>query len=350
MKGRLRLRNLYCLFFIMIVYHIFILSGCGIPVPREAKQPITQAHLDGNNQTQTTLHAGASSSNHSTQKTGSPPPSTASIAQAHTDFLKLENTLQHDRALRRLQDSLKAFADGSHSGNANHHAFEDVEPSLLYHIFRIRPERPGMDTTKYIIGGNAIKHLGKEYVAYGAGIANDPSFEEFLGSRLNASVFGLDCTIDGRTHFTSFQFHNWCIGKDKDLRRSMYAKDSASELIFLPLREIKKKLGHTRVDLLKMDIEGCEWDILYDEILSGRDEDLPTQLLFELHTQGANPAFVPAHLVQGKRRKQVTQLIYDLYQRNYRVFHLEVNPYDYHCAEIGLYRVSTAQNVSLGMT
>jgi hypothetical protein len=36
--------------------------------------------------------------------------------------------------------------------------------------------------------------------------------------------------------------------------------------------------------MLKMDIEGCEWDVLKG-MLAAPDEDLPGQLLFELHTE-----------------------------------------------------------------
>jgi len=57
----------------------------------------------------------------------------------------------------------------------------------------------------------------------------------------------------------------------------------AAEYIDSPaytIRTIMEKLGHDRVDLLKMDVEGAEY-----EILDGlRDvENLPKQLLVEYH-------------------------------------------------------------------
>jgi hypothetical protein len=36
---------------------------------------------------------------------------------------------------------------------------------------------------------------------------------------------------------------------------------------FYPLAEIKSKLGHDHIDMLKMDIEGFEWEILENDIL-----------------------------------------------------------------------------------
>lgn len=61
----------------------------------------------------------------------------------------------------------------------------------------------------------------------------------------------------------------------------------------------------------------------------GRPKTSPStqryQLIFELHTQGTDAYWVPPNVVKGYGRKQVSQLIYDLYMRNYRVMHIELS-------------------------
>jgi hypothetical protein len=110
----------------------------------------------------------------------------------------------------------------------------------------------------------------------------------------------------------------------------------------MKLREIKEKLGHPRVHMLKMDIEGYEWNLLESEIIaeSVKAHDLPEQLLFELHTENANKNFVPSALVKGKNRAKVNELMLELYSKGYVVMNLEMNKGDPACAEIALYRMS----------
>lgn len=69
------------------------------------------------------------------------------------------------------------------------------------------------------------------------------------------------------------------------------------------------------------------------------ENDLPGQLLFELHTEGANSKYVPPSIVKWYGRREVTQLVYDLYLRGYRVTNIELNEGDLGCAEISLIRI-----------
>ncbi len=57
-------------------------------------------------------------------------------------------------------------------------------------------------------------------------------------------------------------------------------KDDVIEVSAYSLTSITEQLGHRRIDLLKMDIEGAEY-----EVLEGLLESpvLPTQLLVEFH-------------------------------------------------------------------
>jgi hypothetical protein len=107
------------------------------------------------------------------------------------------------------------------------------------------------------------------------------------------------------------------------------------------------KLGHKKINMLKMDIEGGEWNLLQHEIVEAEDENyLPEQLLFELHTEGANPHYVPPTLVSHKRLNQVNQLIYDLWLKGYRLTNVELNFGDSKCAELSFIRLPNEATAS----
>jgi Methyltransferase FkbM domain len=60
---------------------------------------------------------------------------------------------------------------------------------------------------------------------------------------------------------------------------SIYPKTNGTKLPVKRLATIMKELGHTRLDVLKMDIEGDEYDVLRDIA------DIPIrQILVEMHT------------------------------------------------------------------
>ena len=71
------------------------------------------------------------------------------------------------------------------------------------------------------------------------------------------------------------------------------------------------ELGHADISILKFDIEGYEWKVFEDEILKWT-KPYAEQLAFELHTEGANPAYVPRELVKNKGQPEVTHLFSQL--------------------------------------
>eukprot|EP01039_Chlorochromonas_danica_P003706 gene3706-4054_t len=247
----------------------------------------------------------------------------------------LENALRERTARQKLVAAIETLKAGQRPGSDGETDFHDVVPSIILESHRVSESED-----KFIVAPRAISRLGKTFVVYVAGIASDPSFEEYMAS-LGAEVHGFDCTGAGRADWR-YHYHPWCIGKEKDFLSSTASppdKLKERKLEYHRLGEIRQLLNHTHVDMFKFDIEGCEWDLIYDEIIHGNEADLPTQLLFELHTQGANPRWVPRDIVQGKGRQEVDQLILDLFHLGYRVFHLHVNGTDHHRAGVSLYRV-----------
>jgi len=169
-------------------------------------------------------------------------------------------------------------------------------------------------------------------------LSDEVTFETSM-SKLGAAVFSFDCTVKANPAWENlFSFYPWCIGQKSSFEGNQYVKKSGfieEKLTFKSLNEIRKQLGHTHIDIFKFDIEGFEWDMIDQEIIHGVDNSsLPHQLLFELHTERANPQYVPAHLVNGKRREQVDRLMLNLYDLGYRLAHWEYNNGDKHCIEV----------------
>ena len=132
-----------------------------------------------------------------------------------------------------------------------------------------------------------------------------------------------------------FDFHDWCIGSQGNQTR-VYGTNIA-EKKFLSLRKTMKQLDHRTLEVLKFDIEGFEWHLFENEIF--KMDSLPQELVFELHTEGANPLMVPRDLVKDKGAREVNQLFLKLHDMGYRVVSKEVNESDSACAEFVLINV-----------
>ncbi len=139
-------------------------------------------------------------------------------------------------------------------------------------------------------------------------------------------------------------FYPWCVGQKKPFEGNTYTAGHREDaFIFKSLREIMMELGHARLDILKMDIEGFEWTVLEQEVLplamTTPPQAAPLQLLFELHTEGANPRFVPQGVVKGRGRAAVNALFLSLLEAGYRVVSKEINGGDLACAEFSLVKL-----------
>ena len=148
--------------------------------------------------------------------------------------------------------------------------------------------------------------LGEDSVVWSLGIGEDVDFDLALIRRFNLRVDAFDPTpstvewLAARDMPTGFHFHPWAVtGEDgvlkmyprvrKDGSKStvmytMVADDASRDgAIVVPafcLASILAELGQHRVDLLKMDIEGAEYDVL--DNLPGSTVK-PLQLLVEFH-------------------------------------------------------------------
>jgi FkbM family methyltransferase len=215
----------------------------------------------------------------------------------------------------------------------------------------------GGQLMKSYAAGDALTARGSDCIVYGIGVADTLLWEADMARRHGCQVFAFDCTSDAAARTAEaaaagVKFFPWCVGTKQSFEGNSYAKKaSEAEYEFRSLRDIMSALGHTRLDVLKLDIEGFEWRVLRDELLplaaaaaaapatDDKKSAAPLQLLFELHTAGANPYFVPPRLVAGKGREEVNELFLSLLDVGYRVVAKDINEGDAACAEFALVRL-----------
>jgi hypothetical protein len=137
--------------------------------------------------------------------------------------------------------------------------------------------------------GKEYKYPLQDCIVYSIGSNFDLSFElDFKKvTQNNCKIFTFDPTLKGRgigeAAFSLEAANNGIMFKPWGL-----AKTSNSSSDHFSLRDIMKKLGHSKIDLLKIDCEGCEYTS-FEHIFKDCERDpssLPfSMLLIELHTQ-----------------------------------------------------------------
>jgi FkbM family methyltransferase len=165
--------------------------------------------------------------------------------------------------------------------------------------FKRSLEKFGSDYGGYFLDASAI-HPGA--IVYSLGIGEDISFDLSLIERFGVNVEAFDPTpkvckwLALQSLAPEFHFHPVGIARH-DGEEAFYlppredwvshsvipARQYAKHSIRLPVLRLStamKRLGHTHIDILKMDIEGAEYAVIED-ILSS---EIPiTQLLVEFH-------------------------------------------------------------------
>jgi FkbM family methyltransferase len=143
--------------------------------------------------------------------------------------------------------------------------------------------------------------LSDRSVVYSFGVGEDISFDLALIHRLGVTVHAFDPTpraiawVPSQAAPDQFVFHPFGIaGQDgvrqftppkneRNVSHTLLQRDSPWRSIEVPVQRvatIMRMLGHTRIDLLKMDIEGAEYEVV-DDLL---DSDIAVeQLLVEFH-------------------------------------------------------------------
>jgi FkbM family methyltransferase len=142
--------------------------------------------------------------------------------------------------------------------------------------------------------------LGPDSVVYSGGVGKDISFEHEFVRQFKSHIQLFDPSPTGlatmelpENNLPQFHFHPVALSGHCGTLRfakpvheeegSWYASDNDSSAVEVPctdLSSLMKKNGHTKIDLLKIDIEGAEFGVVH-EILRKR---IPVrQLLVEYH-------------------------------------------------------------------
>lgn len=171
-------------------------------------------------------------------------------------------------------------------------------------------------------------------IVYSIGICNDIAFEFDIIEQEKVQVFAFDPTpysvqwIAEQTLPSEFTFYPWAAaGKDGQffLYPRINSRGKVSEVMYtfhsqqeqrddgvmveaLTVESMAKKLGHEKIDVLKIDIEGAEYDVI-DSLLSSNLR--PKQILVEFH-----------HRFKGIGKEKTIKAIKSLRENDYLIAHL----------------------------
>jgi len=152
----------------------------------------------------------------------------------------------------------------------------------------------------------STEKLNNDSIVYSLGVGDEINFDLAIIEQFGVEVFGFDPTpnsielLDSSKLPDRFHFFPWAVmatdgtlkfyprlkkdGSKSDVMFTMIpeeeTKDDVIEVPAYSLSSITEKLGHDRIDLLKMDIEGAEYKVL-EGLLDC--PVLPEQLLVEFH-------------------------------------------------------------------
>lgn len=174
--------------------------------------------------------------------------------------------------------------------------------------------------------------LNERSIVYSLGVGDLIDFDLDLISQHGLCVHAFDPTpfatewVRGQSLPDKFVFHPWAAaGKDGSLRlyRRVSTRGKASQVMWTAgsaagddedfidapaytIGTMMDKLGHSRIDILKMDVEGAEYAIL-EGLKAGTN--LPKQLLVEYH-----------HRFPGIGKQRTADSISKLRDLGYKVF------------------------------
>lgn len=174
-----------------------------------------------------------------------------------------------------------------------------VRPDIICTKERFGLDYGGWDVLTTGIDANSI--------VYSFGVGEDASFDTALIEKFNLVVHAFDPTpksiewVKGQGFPSNFVMHEYGLAafdgvvsfnppenSDHVSHTLLDRSSTKAESISVPVKRlgtIMKELGHDQIDLLKMDIEGAEYDVLID---ISKSDMRPLQILVEFHHRFPN--------------------------------------------------------------
>ena len=175
----------------------------------------------------------------------------------------------------------------------------------------------------------------KSCITYSLGSRLDFSFELAIKNELGCEIFTFDCTVGNVSSADipeGVKFYPWCVGGKEEKRAISSDFGYTGQLgQYYPLQTIMRKLEHTRIDLLKMDIERHEVAV----ISSLQSQFAPLQIVFETHLHNAYGIWN-----RPMNHDEWFSMWKSLDNLGYRIFSYEPNPLCPCCCEWSILKSS----------
>jgi hypothetical protein len=212
------------------------------------------------------------------------------------------------------------------------------------------------DVSKIVCGIDKLQ-TEEKCVVYSVGGNNQWEFERDILEKTPCEVHTFDCTGNiarfQKPTNPRLKFHHICLGaehvpynQDKECKEGICGD-------ILTLYQIQIMLGHKRIDLFKMDIEGYEWPIFeswpeLSDTNQASDMVLPMQVLVEIHyiTQMEDlwPPGQNLYHKDFKSSEDLVKLQEHLLKTGYAVAVRDDNRSCFHCTELTLVRYQCHQS------
>jgi FkbM family methyltransferase len=212
--------------------------------------------------------------------------------------------------------------------------FRDLRYSIFYRLF-LNQGYP-LETLGNRATGCAWtfhpRPLNESSVIYSGGVGKDIAFERDLVERYGCAIVLLDPSPTGRetmaqpeNQIPEFKFFPVALARrcgevilappGNPEEGSWFADSNHSAGIKVPsvdLQSLMRENGHTRIDLLKLDIEGSEYEVIDGLLTAGVPVE---QLCVEFHHGMLT--------LPGIRRNQTIRAMFKLAMHGYKLVHVE---------------------------
>lgn len=197
--------------------------------------------------------------------------------------------------LLRTDDRAAELYVQSHKGHSFFNMFKVSvrcpTPLVLY-------PSDGRDGSYYMCN---MDKLQKPCVIYSVGSENNFIFEEAI-EKFGCEVHTFDCYASGQGAPPSVNYHKWCV--DGHIWREDHYTIPA----------LIEKLGHKKIDILKIDVEGAEYPAI-PRLAGLTYEQLPVQVAVEIHPWPQ----MPGNQRSVTKLRETLELMLQLHRMGYRL-------------------------------